>query len=78
MFFKLVLTSQCRGSVFVQQQEEDTMITRMTTSCPLRGSNETSTSEAVTCGHPDKTSDMISDAILDAALALEPGRDFGV
>ena len=30
------------------------------------------TSEAVSEGHPDKVADQISDAILDAALALDP------
>lgn len=50
----------------------------MTMSCPLRGGSETSTSEAVTCGHPDKTSDMISDAVLDAALALDPNSRVAV
>lgn len=30
------------------------------------------TSEAVSCGHPDKVCDQISDAILDAYLALDP------
>ena len=30
------------------------------------------TSEAVTCGHPDKVCDQISDAILDAILAQDP------
>ena len=31
------------------------------------------TSECVTCGHPDKVADSISDAILDACLAQDPG-----
>ena len=31
------------------------------------------TSECVTCGHPDKVADAISDAILDACLAEDPG-----
>jgi S-adenosylmethionine synthetase len=31
------------------------------------------TSESVTEGHPDKMADQISDAILDAALAVDPG-----
>jgi len=31
------------------------------------------TSECVTCGHPDKVADAISDAILDACLAGDPG-----
>ncbi len=30
------------------------------------------TSESVTMGHPDKVSDCISDAILDAMLAQDP------
>jgi len=29
------------------------------------------TSEAVTCGHPDKICDQISDAILDSALSQD-------
>ncbi len=31
------------------------------------------TSECVTCGHPDKVADAISDAILDACLSQDPG-----
>ncbi|MGH3979891.1 MAG: methionine adenosyltransferase [Pseudonocardiaceae bacterium] len=31
------------------------------------------TSESVTEGHPDKIADQISDAVLDAALAVDPG-----
>ena len=31
------------------------------------------TSECVTCGHPDKVADAISDAILDACVAQDPG-----
>ena len=31
------------------------------------------TSESVTEGHPDKICDQISDAILDAILAQDPG-----
>ena len=31
------------------------------------------TSECVTCGHPDKVADAISDAILDACLQQDPG-----
>src|SRR5690606_20961001 len=31
------------------------------------------TSESVTEGHPDKVSDQISDGVLDAALAGDPG-----
>lgn len=30
------------------------------------------TSESVTEGHPDKMADQISDAVLDAILALDP------
>ncbi len=30
------------------------------------------TSESVSCGHPDKIADQISDAILDAALSIDP------
>ena len=30
------------------------------------------TSESVTCGHPDKICDQISDAILDEALRQDP------
>lgn len=32
------------------------------------------TSESVTEGHPDKVCDQISDAVLDAILAQDPGR----
>ena len=31
------------------------------------------TSECVTCGHPDKVADCVSDAILDACLQQDPG-----
>ena len=31
------------------------------------------TSESVTCGHPDKLCDGISDAVVDACLAQDPG-----
>ena len=31
------------------------------------------TSECVTCGHPDKVADCVSDAILDACIAQDPG-----
>ena len=31
------------------------------------------TSECVTCGHPDKVADSISDAILDECLRQDPG-----
>ncbi|MES2088149.1 MAG: methionine adenosyltransferase [Patescibacteria group bacterium] len=34
--------------------------------------NNTYTVESVTCGHPDKVCDQISDAILDACLAQDP------
>ena len=34
--------------------------------------NFTFTSESVTCGHPDKVADQVSDAILDAILAQDP------
>ncbi len=30
------------------------------------------TSEGVTCGHPDKLCDIISDSVLDACLAIDP------
>jgi len=30
------------------------------------------TSESVTEGHPDKMADQLSDAVLDAALAVDP------
>jgi len=36
------------------------------------------TSESVTAGHPDKMADQISDAILDAALAQDPGSRVAV
>jgi S-adenosylmethionine synthetase len=36
------------------------------------------TVESVTCGHPDKTCDQISDAILDAMLAQDPMSRAGV
>src|SRR3990167_5303545 len=36
------------------------------------------TVESVTCGHPDKTCDQISDAILDAMLAQDPFSRAGV
>jgi len=34
--------------------------------------NDNYTVESVTSGHPDKVCDQISDAILDAYLALDP------
>lgn len=36
------------------------------------------TSEAVSCGHPDKICDQISDAILDAYLAFDPNAKVAV
>ena len=30
------------------------------------------TSEGVTCGHPDKLCDIISDSVLDACLTIDP------
>ncbi len=36
------------------------------------------TSESVTEGHPDKMADQLSDAILDAALAQDPGSRVAV
>ena len=36
------------------------------------------TSESVTGGHPDKMADQISDTILDAALAQDPGSRVAV
>src|SRR5215467_11489596 len=36
------------------------------------------TSESVTEGHPDKMADQISDSILDAALAQDPGSRVAV
>ena len=33
---------------------------------------KTFTSESVAAGHPDKMCDQISDAVLDAALAIDP------
>jgi S-adenosylmethionine synthetase len=40
--------------------------------------NDNYTVESVTEGHPDKVCDQISDAILDAYLALDPGTRAGV
>jgi S-adenosylmethionine synthetase len=40
---------------------------------PLAENEHLFTSESVTEGHPDKIADQISDAILDAALAGDPG-----
>ena len=31
------------------------------------------TSESVTMGHPDKVADLISDSVLDAIMAKDPG-----
>jgi len=39
---------------------------------PLMSSNYLFTSESVSEGHPDKVSDQISDAVLDACLAQDP------
>src|SRR5690348_14228305 len=39
---------------------------------PLASNEYLFTSESVTEGHPDKVADQISDAVLDAALALDP------
>ena len=36
------------------------------------------TSESVTCGHPDKLCDAISDAIVDACLTLDPNARVAV
>jgi S-adenosylmethionine synthetase len=36
------------------------------------------TSESVTEGHPDKVCDQIADAILDAALAVDPNSNMAV
>lgn len=36
------------------------------------------TSESVSCGHPDKVADQISDAILDAYLTLDPNAKVAV
>lgn len=40
--------------------------------------SKTYTVESVTCGHPDKVCDQISDAILDACLAEDPKSRVGV
>jgi len=40
--------------------------------CELPEGHMLFTSEAVTCGHPDKMADQISDAILDAMIAQDP------
>jgi S-adenosylmethionine synthetase len=40
--------------------------------------NDNYTVESVTAGHPDKVCDQISDAILDAYLALDPGARVAV
>ena len=37
------------------------------------GTSHLFTSESVTEGHPDKMADQISDAVLDAVLADDPG-----
>ena len=45
----------------------------MPTSKPLAESEHLFTSESVTEGHPDKVSDQISDGVLDAIMAEDPG-----
>ena len=35
-------------------------------------------SESVTCGHPDKVCDAVSDAIVDACLAVDPNARVAV
>jgi S-adenosylmethionine synthetase len=45
----------------------------MPTSKPLAEGEHLFTSESVTEGHPDKVSDQISDGILDAIMAEDPG-----
>jgi S-adenosylmethionine synthetase len=40
---------------------------------PVTGTTFVFTSESVTEGHPDKVADFISDSILDACLAVDPG-----
>jgi len=40
--------------------------------CELPEGHMLFTSEAVTCGHPDKMADQISDALLDAMIAQDP------
>ena len=42
------------------------------TPCQLPEGHMLFTSEAVTCGHPDKMADQISDALLDAMIAQDP------
>lgn len=34
-------------------------------------------SESVTCGHPDKLCDIISDSIVDACLTVDPNAKLG-
>ncbi|HUD11763.1 MAG TPA: S-adenosylmethionine synthetase N-terminal domain-containing protein, partial [Candidatus Saccharimonadia bacterium] len=38
---------------------------------------KTFTSESVCAGHPDKICDQISDAIVDAVIALDPNSHVG-
>ncbi len=45
----------------------------MTGQAPLNEGEHLFTSESVTEGHPDKVADQISDAVLDACLAEDPG-----
>ena len=45
----------------------------MPTSKPLAEGEHLFTSESVTEGHPDKVADQISDGVLDAILAEDPG-----
>ena len=45
----------------------------MTTTKPLAEGEYLFTSESVTEGHPDKVADQISDGVLDAILAEDPG-----
>jgi len=40
---------------------------------PLAENEHLFTSESVTEGHPDKVSDQISDGVLDAVMAEDPG-----
>ena len=45
----------------------------MSDPAPLGEGEHLFTSESVTEGHPDKVADQISDAVLDACLAEDPG-----
>ena len=44
----------------------------------MNSNNKIYTVESVTCGHPDKVCDQISDAILDACLAQDPMSRTGI